>query len=1147
MVDLPTEHVSLTQEILLHRIASRVRQSLELQEILLATVAEVRSFLGTDRVKIYQFQPDGHGLVIAESIQEGRLPPLLGLNFPADDIPPYARELFVRARQRRIVDLATHEIGISPLDNLETGQPLEEQDIRYRPVDPCHVEYLTAMDVMSSVVVPIVLQSKETGKDSLPSLRQSSQLWGLLVSHHSEPRVVTEQELQLIQSVVDQVAIAISQSILLNQVREQARQEAIINQVTEQLYTTPTVQLQAALEETVAAFAGSGGRLYLLPDNKQPTQIYTCGVQPAALDRGAGRPIEEHRLWLKYLYSATSPPGDYDSIGAKLWSVNWMRAVYALNPPPDERNSDTNLWAIADIYKEPLFRAITPCFQATQIRGLLIVPLLYASTVVGCLSIFRDEVDIETIWAGCVDTDSRQLMPRQSFEAWRELKTGQAQQWADADVKLAQALGERFSTAIKQYRLYQQVQALNTNLEQQVRDRTAELQQSNTDLQRSTIELQRSIERQQALARIIANMRQSLDVENIFRTTTEEICQLIKSDRLAVYRFNADWGGEFVSDYESANPRWQNNVKLGVNTVWDDTYLQETKGGRYRNNETFVVNDVYSMGFADCHIDLLEQFHVKAFIITPIFVGQELWGLLGVYQHSSSRHWEVSEVEFFKQIATQLGVALQQAEYVEQVRSQTQQLALVAEQQQTLASVITKVRESLDLNEIFETTTQELRRVLNADRVVVFRFYSEFSYEGGEVIAEDVASHFPSTLAAKVYDRCVGEQYTKKFCHGYIHAVADIYNSELDDCYISMLSRFWVRANLVVPMLKQGNLWGLLCIHQCEKSRKWQESEIEFVSQIASQLGVALQHAVLLKHTQQQATQLSQTLDNLKQTQTQLIHSEKMSSLGQLVAGVAHEINNPVNFIYGNLSHIHEYTQNLIEMLNLYQQHYPEPNPEIKQRAKVTDLEFIAEDLPKLFASLKLGAERIYEIVLSLRNFSRLDHAEVKSVNIHEGIDSTLLILQHRLKLNSLHSGIEVVKQYGDLPLVECFAGQLNQVFMNLIANAIDALEDICRQSIKSGAKKHYPVINIKTQRIGDDRIQISIKDNGFGISQEVQTQLFNPFFTTKPVGQGTGLGLSISHQIIEKHGGKLQCVSQPGEGAEFIIDIPIRQFKDSK
>ncbi|MEH2362452.1 GAF domain-containing protein [Nostoc sp.] len=1137
------EQVSQTQEILLHRIASRIRQSLELQEILSATVAEVRSFLDTDRVKIYQFQPDGHGLVIAESIQSGRLPPLVGLHFPTDDIPPYARELFVRARQRSIVNLTTHEIGISPLYCSETGNLLDQQDIRYRPVDPCHIEYLTAMGVKSSVIVPIVLKSKETGKDLLPSLEQSSQLWGLLVSHHSEARVVTEQELLLIQSVVDQLAIAISQSILLSQMREQARQEAIINQVTEQLHTTPTVELQAALEETVAAFQGSGGRVYLLPDGEQTTEIYTCGIQPSQLDIGQDRPIEEHRLWQKYLYSTTVSSPDYpEKQKNKTWSVNWMRAVYALTPPPNELSCDSNLWAIGDLYKEPLLRSLAPSFQATQIRALLIIPLQHGATVVGCLTIFRDQVDTETIWAGCVDTDSRQLMPRQSFAAWRELKTGQAQQWTESEVKLAQALGERFATAVKQYRLYQQVQALNTNLEQQVRDRTAELQQTNTDLQCSTIELQRSMERQQALARIIAKMRQSLDVSTIFRTTTEEVCQLLKSDRLSVYRFNANWGGEFVSDYESANPQWQRNGKLGVGIVWDDTYLQETQGGRYRNNQTSVVDDIYSIGFTQCHLEILEQFHVKAFMIAPIFVGQELWGLLGAYQHSSPRHWEALEVEFFTQIATQLGVALQQAEYLEQVRSQTRQLALVAEQQQTLASVITKVRESLDLNAIFETTTQELRRVLNADRVVVFRFYSESNHNGGEIIAEDVASHFPSTLTAKVYDHCLGEKYSKKLCEGYIHAITDIYNSELDDCYISMLSRFQVRANLVIPMIKQGQLWGLLCIHQCQKSREWQESEIEFVSQIASQLGVALQHAVLLNHTQQQASQLSEALEHLQQTQAHLLQTEKMSSLGLLVAGVAHEINNPVTFISGNLIHLHEYTQNLIKMLDIYQQVYPEPNLEIQRQAKLADLEFIAEDLPKLFSSLTLGAERIGEIVLSLRNFSRLDQAEVKPVDIRDGLDSTLLILQHRLKGNSLHSGVKIVKQYGELPLVECFAGQLNQVFMNLLANAIDALEDLCGQSAKSGANKHHPLITMKTQLIANDWVQISIKDNGVGITKEVQARLFDPFFTTKPVGKGTGLGLSISYQIVEKHGGKLQCLSQPGEGAEFVIEIPIKQ-----
>jgi light-regulated signal transduction histidine kinase (bacteriophytochrome) len=223
--------LSLAQNVLLHRITNRIRQSLELQEILAAAVTEVRAFLGMDRVKVYQFQPDGHGLVIAESLDKSCLPSLLGQHFPADDIPPYARELFIRARQRSIVDLTSHQIGLSPLDCVETGASLQTQDIRYRAVDPCRREYLTALGVKSSVVVPIVIESPEPHKSILPSQRSSDQLWGLLVSHHSAPYAVTVQELALIQAVVDQLSVSIAQSILLERIREQGKQDANINRI----------------------------------------------------------------------------------------------------------------------------------------------------------------------------------------------------------------------------------------------------------------------------------------------------------------------------------------------------------------------------------------------------------------------------------------------------------------------------------------------------------------------------------------------------------------------------------------------------------------------------------------------------------------------------------------------------------------------------------------------------------------------------------------------------------------------------------------------------------------------------------------------------------------------------------------------------
>ncbi|HEY9597588.1 MAG TPA: PAS domain S-box protein [Cyanophyceae cyanobacterium] len=289
--------------------------------------------------------------------------------------------------------------------------------------------------------------------------------------------------------------------------------------------------------------------------------------------------------------------------------------------------------------------------------------------------------------------------------------------------------------------------------------------------------------------------------------------------------------------------------------------------------------------------------------------------------------------------------------------------------------------------------------------------------------------------------------------------------------------------------------------------------------------------------------QLKQTLRQLKQTQAQLIQNEKMVSLGQLVAGIAHEINNPVSFIYGNIHHAREYASNLLRLVEVYNRHYPRPLPEIQREIDAIEFEFLSTDFPKLLRSIEEGANRIREIVLSLRNFSRLDEAHMKFVNIHEGIDSTLLILQHRLKKAPSHPEIKVIKEYGQLPPVECYPGPLNQVFMNLLSNAIDALEThpaprlitirselVSRQQSEDGQQTPEFVV-------------IRIADNGPGIPDDTKNRIFDHFFTTKPVGVGTGLGLSISHSIVvEKHRGTLTCRSSPGQGAEFVIELPLKQ-----
>ena len=307
---------------------------------------------------------------------------------------------------------------------------------------------------------------------------------------------------------------------------------------------------------------------------------------------------------------------------------------------------------------------------------------------------------------------------------------------------------------------------------------------------------------------------------------------------------------------------------------------------------------------------------------------------------------------------------------------------------------------------------------------------------------------------------------------------------------------------------------------------------------------------------------LERTLSELQRTQLQLVQSEKMSSLGQLVAGVAHEINNPVNFIYGNLEHVRTYAQDLLRLLQLYAKYYPEPVAEIQEEQEAIELDFLEEDLTKILASMKVGSDRIREIVLSLRNFSRLDEAELKAVDLHEGIDSTITILKHRLKAKANRPAIDILREYGNLPPIECYPGQFNQVIMNILSNAIDALEEATANRDYQDLQVHRQWIRIRTRiqeielpstnstgsSLSDGKsstrskwLVVGIADNGPGIPPDIQRRIFDPFFTTKPIGKGTGMGMSISYQIVvEKHQGKLECFSQVGEGTEFLIQIPL-------
>jgi len=445
------------EENLLNRIATRIRRSLELSEILTTTVEEIRAFLSTDRVKIYSFHPDGSGEVIAESIHQNRLPSLLGLRFPGEDIPPQALQMFLKARQRVIVDVTAGRKILSQLDCPSTGESLVTEDIRYYPVDSCHVEYLTAMGVRSSLTVPILHQN---------------QLWGLLVSHHVKARYYSERELRIVQLLVDQVSIAIAQSDLLFRTRKQAQGEATINQISRLLHSPlDLAQIrQTVLEETVKTLNGSGGRLYITADGiGQPAQVYTCGEKPAI------PLIEETPFWQRIigLSKIDHAESGYCSLPVANWDFsqtvlntnvlpeinsNSAEAIISLYPNSENqlginKNPVSHIYIITDLYLEPQFKILVPAFQSTGIRSLLIVPLRYHQQCVGCLTIFRNEIETETLWAGRLRKDRRNSRPRKSFQAWRDIKKGQAKEWSQDEVKLAQAVGLHIYMAVMQRRV----------------------------------------------------------------------------------------------------------------------------------------------------------------------------------------------------------------------------------------------------------------------------------------------------------------------------------------------------------------------------------------------------------------------------------------------------------------------------------------------------------------------------------------------------------------------------------------------------------------------------------------------------------------------------------------------------------------------
>jgi signal transduction histidine kinase len=490
------------------------------------------------------------------------------------------------------------------------------------------------------------------------------------------------------------------------------------------------------------------------------------------------------------------------------------------------------------------------------------------------------------------------------------------------------------------------------------------------------------------------------------------------------------------------------------------------------------------------------------------------------------------------------------------LQSQFIEQRFLKHQESILFNLASQIRHSLDLDTILATAVQEILRCLEVDRCQfmwclpsgqqkILTVTHEAKLPALPSFSQDFPLQQDATLAAAI----VNLEVLK------IDHVSTAPN--LPAATQEKMLTLGIRSQLLLPLKTySGHFGAIVCSYEIEQ-HDWADSEVRLLQAITNQLAIALDQAELFAQTrstalaaQTQAKQLTKALEKLQQT-PQLVQHEKMAGLSQLVAGIAHEINNPVTFISGNINHLSHYVEDLIELLTLYQIHYPEPVEVIQEKIHSLDLEFLTEDAGKLLTSMRMGVKRIDQVVLSLRNFSRLDEMGLKRVDIHEGIDNTLLIVQSRLKENKVGSAIQVVKNYGDLPTVECHAGQLNQVFLNILSNAIDALDEriedptitICSEVVTAPSSDLYHTPNPNPNPNPNPHIRIRIHDNGSGMTDKVKQNLFNPFFTTKPIGKGTGLGLSISYQIIvEKHKGTLKYQSYLGQGSEFLIQIPIEQ-----